>query len=327
MARYIARRVLYMIPLLIMTSIVSFLVIVLPPGDYLSSYIMQLESQGTDVSQSTLEALRHQYGLDQPLYMQYLKWAWKVLQGKLGYSWMYERPVRDLIRERIGMTVLVSLGAVAVTYVFAMPIGIYSAVKQYSLGDYVFTVLGFIGASIPNFLLALILIVVLQRGLGLKAGGLLSMEFKGVPWSWAKLVDLLKHLPLPLTVIGIGGTAYQIRVMRGMLLDELHKPYVMTARSKGLKEGRLLLKYPVRVALNPIASTLGWVLPWIFSGQTITAIVLGLPTIGPLLYQALTTEDMYLASSIVMISIVLTLVGTLLSDILLAWLDPRIRYE
>lgn len=326
MASYIVRRLLYIIPLLVLASMVCFLIITLPPGDYLTSYIMQLESSGTMVSEREVQALRELYGLDDPIYVQYWKWVQRLARGNLGYSWMFGRPVRELIVERLPMTLLISFGAVLVTYGFAIPVGIYSAVRQYSFGDHLFTLLGFIGVSIPNFLLALIFIVILQ-GFGFPTSGLVSAEFSGQPWSWAKFLDLLKHLPLPFIVIGIGGTAQQMRVMRGMMLDELHKPYVMTARAKGLSEVRLLLKYPVRVALNPIASTVGWMLPWIFSGQTIVAIVLGLPTIGPLLYTALTQQDMFLASSVVMVSIVLTLLGTLISDILLAWLDPRIRYE
>lgn len=305
---------------------VSFLVIVLPPGDYVSSYVMQLEAQGTDVSEAMIVALRHRYGLGQPVYVQYLKWVWKMLHGDLGYSFQWNRPVIELIGERIGLTVLVSLGALLLTYILAIPIGIYSAVRQYSIGDYFFTAIGFIGVSMPNFLLALILIVILYKYFGMSAGGLFSVEFKAAPWSGAKLVDFLKHLPLPVIVIGTSGTAYLVRIMRGMLLDELNKPYVTTARSKGLTESKLLFKYPVRVALNPVVSTIGWALPAIFSGQTIASIVLSLPTIGPLLYSALMTEDMFLAASTVMISTALTVVGMLLSDILLAWLDPRIHY-
>lgn len=325
MLNYIIRRFLYMLLLMVGASVVSFAIIVLPPGDYLTSYINNLRSQGNEIAQDQAEALRRQYGLDQPLYMQYLKWAWKFLHGDMGRSFQWQRPVAELIKERIGLTVLVSLVALVFTYVVAVPIGIYSAVRQYSIGDYFFTVLGFVGISVPDFLLALILIVWLYKGFGVSAAGLYSAEFKDDPWTWAKIIDLIKHLPIPIVVIGMSGTAYIIRVMRGMMLDELNKPYVITARAKGLKETRLLVKYPVRVALNPIVSTIGWTLPNIFSGQTIAAIVLGLPTIGPILYQALQQEDMFLASSTIMITTALTLVGTLISDLLLAWLDPRIR--
>jgi peptide/nickel transport system permease protein len=325
MLSYIGRRILYMILLLVMASVVSFAIIVLPPGDYLTSYINRLRSQGNEIAQDQAEALRRQYGLDQPLYMQYLKWAWKFLHGDMGRSFQWERPVADLIKERIGLTVLVSMVALLFTYIIAVPIGIYSAVRQYSPADYLFTVVGFIGVSVPDFLLALVLIVWMYKSFGVSVAGLYSAQFKGEPWTWAKIVDLIKHLPMPIIVIGMSGTAYIIRVMRGMMLDELNRPYVTTARAKGLRELRVLTKYPVRVALNPIISTIGWTLPNIFSGQTIAAIVLGLPTIGPILYQALQQEDMFLAASTVMITTSLTIVGTLVSDILLAWLDPRIR--
>ena len=325
MLNYIARRFLYMLLLMVGASVISFAIIVLPPGDYLTSYINNLRAQGNEIAQDQAEALRRQYGLDQPLYMQYLKWAWKFLHGDMGRSFQWQRPVADLIKERIGLTVLVSLVALLFTYIVAVPIGIYSAVRQYSVGDYFFTVVGFVGISVPDFLLALILIVWLYKSFGVSVAGLYSAQFKGEPWTWAKIVDLLKHLPMPIIVIGMSGTAYIIRVMRGMMLDELNRPYVTTARAKGLTEMRVLTKYPVRVALNPIVSTIGWTLPNIFSGQTIAAIVMGLPTIGPILYQALQQEDMFLAASTVMITTALTIVGTLISDILLAWLDPRIR--
>lgn len=327
MLAYIGHRVLYMLVIVVLGSIVSFLVIVLPPGDYITSYVMQLRSEGADVQLALIEELRQRYGLNQPVYVQYAKWAWNMLHGDLGYSFAWNEPVTRLIKERIGLTLVVSIGSLLLTYALAVPIGIYSAVRQYSIGDYVFTAIGFVGISVPSFLLALVLIVFLYRRFGISAGGLLSMEYKVAPWSLAKVVDLLKHLPLPVIVIGMSGTAGLIRVMRGMLLDELNKPYVITARSKGLSESRLILKYPVRVALNPVVSSIGWIIPAIFSGQTIAAIVLNLPTIGPLLYSALLTEDMFLAASIIMIVTVLTVVGMLLSDFLLAWLDPRIRFS
>ena len=325
MLNYIIRRFLYMLVLLAGASVISFAIIVLPPGDYLTSYINNLRAQGNEIAQDQAEALRRQYGLDQPLVMQYLKWAWKFLHGDMGRSFQWQRPVAELINERIGLTVLVSVVALLFTYVIAVPIGIYSAVRQYSMGDYFFTVIGFVGISVPDFLLALVLIVWMYKSFGVSVAGLYSAQFKGEPWTLAKVIDLIKHLPLPIIVIGMSGTAYIIRVMRGMMLDELNRPYVTTARAKGLTETRLLTKYPVRVAMNPIVSTIGWTLPNIFSGQTIAAIVLGLPTIGPILYQALMQEDMFLAASTVMITTALTIVGTLISDILLGWLDPRIR--
>jgi peptide/nickel transport system permease protein len=327
MANYIVRRFLYMLILLIMASIVSFLVITLPPGDYLTSYIMELETMGTHVGEEEAARLRRQYGLGYPVHVQYLKWVWRMLRGDLGQSFFWNRPVSEIIGDRLGMTLVVSLASFVVTYVIAIPIGVYSAIRQYSIGDYVFTIFGFAGISTPNFLLALILMLFLYQTFDLSVGGLFSSEYKDAAWSVAKVVDLLKHLPVPLLVVGFSGTAGLIRVMRAMLLDELNKPYVTTARAKGLTESRLLLKYPIRLALNPIASTIGWALPAIFSGQTIVAIVLDLPTIGPVLFQALMNEDMFLAASTIMITTTLTIIGTLISDILLAWLDPRIRFE
>jgi len=326
MREYILRRFLYMLLLMLMGSVVSFAVITLPPGDYLTAYVMDLKARGSDVSVELEEALRHQYGLDQPIYMQYLKWLWRVLHGDLGRSFSWNRPVTELIRERLPMTMMMSFAALVFTYAIAIPVGIYSAVRQYSVGDYFFTFLTFIGVSIPNFLLALILMMTFNRAFGLSVGGLFSQEYTQAPWSWAKFVDLLKHLPVPLVVISLSGTAWLTRTMRAMLLDELRRPYVQTARAKGLRETKLLVKYPIRVAVLPIASTIGWALPGIFSGSTIVAIVLDLPTIGPLLFKSLTTEDMFLAASTVLITTTLTLIGTFISDILIAWLDPRIQY-
>jgi peptide/nickel transport system permease protein len=326
MVSYVLGRFLHMGLLIIMASIVSFMIITLPPGDYLSSYVANLKAQGSDVSLELEQALRRQYGLDQPVYMQYIKWAGNILRGDMGRSFAWNRPVSELILERLGMTMLLSFAALIVTYMVAIPIGIYSAVHQYSVGDYVFTFLGFIGVSFPGFLLALVLMMFFHRNFGLSVGGLFSRGMELEPWNLAKVLDLLKHLPVPLLVISLSGTAWLIRTMRAMLLDELRKPYVQTARSKGLTEGKLLRKYPIRVALLPIVSTAGWALPGIFSGSTIVAIVLDLPTVGPLLFKALTSQDMFLAASTILITTVLTLIGTFISDILLAWLDPRIHY-
>lgn len=326
MRQYILRRFMYMLMLLAMGTVVSFMVITLPPGDYMTAHIARLRSQGGDIGEDQAAALRKQYGLDQPLYVQYFKWVTRFMQGDLGWSFQHNRRVSEVIGPRLPMTMLVSVLTLIMTYAIAIPIGVYSAVRQYSAADYIFTVIGFAGVSVPNFLLALILMMFAYRNFGLAVGGLFSPEYVHLPWSTAKVMDLIRHLPIPLAVIGLSGTAYLIRVMRAMLLDELPKPYVQTARAKGLKTSRLLFKYPIRVALNPIASTIGWALPGIFSGQTIVAIVLDLPTIGPVLFQSLVFEDMFLASSTIMITTALTLVGTLLSDILLAWLDPRIRY-
>jgi len=326
MAAHLARRFLYMLLMLLMASVVSFTIISLPPGDYLTSYINRLKAEGGDVGEEIALALRRQYGLDSPVYVQYFKWMGKLVRGDMGRSFLYDRPVSEVIGARMGMTVLVSTATLIITYLIAVPIGVYSAIRQYSIGDYVFTVFGFGGVSVPSFLVALVLMVFAYRTFDVSIGGLLSLEYVDAPWGWPKVQDFLRHLPIPLLVIGLSGTAYLVRVMRATLLDELNKPYVQTARAKGLKESSLLLKYPIRVALNPIASTIGWALPAIFSGQIIVAVVLDLPTLGPVLYKALMQQDMFLASSTIMVTTALTFVGTLISDVLLTWLDPRIRY-
>jgi len=325
---YFLRRFLYMVLLVALSSVVSFTIIQLPPGDYLTSYVAQLRAQGQDINEEEIEGLRKAYGLDQPEYMQYIIWMRKMIfEGDMGRSFSWRLPVSQLIVERLPATLLVSFGATVFIYLLAIPIGIYSATHQYSIGDYVVTIIGFAGLAVPSFVLALILMVFFYTNFGVSVGGLFSPEMETAPWSMAKVGDLIAHLPVPLIVLGLAGTASIIRVMRATLLDELNKPYVETARAKGLPEGRLLFKYPVRIALNPIASTAGWLLPAMFSGSTIVAIVLNLPTIGPLLYQALMTEDMFLAGGTVLISTVLTVVGTFVSDVILVWLDPRIRLE
>jgi len=326
MMAYILRRFLFMVVLLLMASVVCFLIITLPPGDYLTSYVAQLKSQGQDVGKAEIAALTKRYGLDQALPFQYCKWVRRFVRGDMGRSFRYNRPVKDIISERLAMTILISVVTLIITYVIAIPIGMYSAVRQYSIFDYAFTAFGFAGFSIPNFLFALILMLLAFNTFGVSIGGLISLEYLDKAWTWAKVKDLLAHLPVPLLVIGLSGTAYLVRVMRATMLDEINKPYVQTARAKGLKESGLLIKYPLRVALNPVVSTIGWAFPTIFSGQTITAIVLNLPTIGPVLYMALMEQDMFLASSSVMITTTLTVLGTFVSDLLLAWLDPRIRY-
>jgi len=313
---------------LAVTSVVAFIIIQLPPGDYLTSYIRQLAQSGASVDEARIAALRKQYGLDLPLYAQYLKWMWKMLHGDMGQSFQYNyKPVSELLAERLPLTVMISLFTLVFTYVVAIPIGIYSATHQYSVGDYAFTVVGFAGLATPNFLLALILMFMFYKYFGLSVGGLFSPQYLTAPWSVNKFIDMLAHLPIPIIVIGTAGTAGLIRVMRGCLLDELRKQYVITARAKGVEERRLLFKYPVRVAINPIISTIGWTLPAIVSGETITAIVLSLPTTGPLLFRALMAQDMYLAGSTVMFLTFLTVVGTFISDLLLVWVDPRIRFE
>jgi len=316
-----------MLIILAVMSVTAFLIIQLPPGDYVEMYIHQLEISGQTVDEAEIASLRRQYGLDLPVYLRYFKWVWGILHGDFGRSLQWGKPVSELIGERLLLTVVVNLFTVIFTYAVAIPIGIYSATHQYSVGDYAFTVIGFAGLATPNFLFALVLMVLFYKYFGLSVGGLFSPEYTTAPWSIAKFVDMLKHLPIPIIVIGTAGTAGLIRVMRGCLLDELRKQYVITARAKGVSERVLLFKYPVRVAVNPIFSTIGWMLPSIVSGGTITAIVLSLPTIGPLLYRALMSEDMYLAGSMVLLLSLLTIVGTFISDLLLLWIDPRIRYE
>ena len=330
MATFLLRRFLIMIPTVLIISVISFVLIQLPPGDFLTTIIREYEEIGRPLTRSEiarLDGLRELYGLDRPVYVQYFKWIGGVLRGNFGYSFEYNRAVSDIIASRIGMTLIVSVASLIFTWVVAFPIGFYSAVKQYSIGDNVFTLLGFLGLAIPNFLLALVLLFLAFTQLGVTLGGLNSREFLGAPMSWAKFVDMLPYLVVPMIVIGTAGTASLIRVMRNNLLDELQKPYVIMARSKGLSEIRLLLKYPVRIAINPFLSTAGWLLPMLFSGQAITAVVLSLPTMGPVLLEALMAQDMYLAGSIVFIMALLTIVGTVISDILLAVADPRIRYD
>jgi len=327
MLAYIIRRFIYMAIILLLVSITAFVIIQLPSGDWLTSYIAQLKVGGQEIDESQVASLKKQYGLDLPIYLQYFKWTWDMLHGNFGRSFSYDKPVSKLIAERLPLTMAISLFALIFTYVIAVPVGIYSATHQYSVEDYTFTVIGFVGLAIPNFLFALILMFLFYRYFGLSVGGLWSVEYMGEAWSIAKFIDMLKHLPIPIIVIGTAGTAGLIRIMRGCLLDELKKQYVITARAKGISERTLLFKYPVRIAINPIVSTIGWTLPAIVSGETITAIVLGLPTTGPLLFQALLSQDMYLAGSTIMFLTLLTVVGTFISDVLLVWIDPRIRYE
>jgi len=327
MWRFILKRLAYMLLMLALVSVTTFIIIQLPPGDYLTNYIQQLEARGQRVDQSEIEAVKRQYGLDKGPVTQYFAWVTGMVQGDFGRSLQWNRPVSDLISERIALTLVVNLGAVIFTYAIAIAIGTYSATHQYSIGDYFFTVIGFFGLAIPGFLFALILMVVFNNVFGMSVGGLFSPEYSQAAWSWPKVVDLLAHLPIPVIIIGTAGAAGLIRVMRGSLLDELGKQYVVTARTKGLSETKLLFKYPVRVAVNPVISTIGWVLPGLVSGGTIVAIVLSLPTVGPLLWRALLSQDMHLAGSLLMLLCVLTIVGTFISDILLVWLDPRIRFE
>jgi peptide/nickel transport system permease protein len=322
---YIARRILIMIPTLFIISLISFILIQLPPGDTLTSYMVTLEQQGDPIDQQTIDGLRIRYGLDRPLHEQYLLWISGILQGDFGYSFNLRMPVKDVIWERLGLTLAVTLSSLIFSWVVAFPIGFYSAANKHSFGDYFFTLVGFIGLSIPNFLLALVLMYVSFRYFGAPVGGLFSPEYVDAPWSVAKFFDMLAHLWLPMIIVGTAGTAGLIRVLRNNLLDELQKPYVTAARARGLSEFQLLLKYPVRVAINPFLSTVGWILPSLISGATIVSVVLSLPTSGPVLLRALLTQDMYLGGAFTMLLAMLTVLGTLLSDILLAMVDPRVR--
>jgi len=321
------RRLLIMIPTLLIISVITFAVIQLPPGDYLTTYLANLADTGEVADQAVIESLRRQYGLDKPLHVQYFIWISGFVRGDFGQSFSTNKPVNELIWERLALTITISFVTLVLTWIIAIPIGIFSAVRQYTVFDYVFTFLGFVGMSVPGFLLALVLMSVSYTYLGTTPGGLFSEEYIEAAWSIAKVGDLCKHLWVPVVILSVAGTAGLIRQVRANLLDQLEMPYVVTARSKGLAELRLLLKYPVRVAVNPIVSTLGWMLPGLFSGSVIVAMVLNLPTVGPLLLRALMDQDMFLAGSIIMILSTLTVIGTLISDILLAWVDPRIRFE
>ena len=322
---YIARRIIYLVPTLIIVSIIAFAVIQLPPGDFLASLISRAEET---IDQAQVDALRERYGLDEPIYVQYWKWVSGIVtRGDFGESFEWNRDVSELIWERLGLTMVISLFTLAFVWIVSIPIGIYSAVKKYTLGDYVVTVIGFIGLAVPNFLLALVLMYIAFRYFGQSVGGLFSPEYIEADWSLDRVLDLLSHLWLPVIILGTAGTAALIRVMRANLLDELSKLYVDAARARGLSELRLLFKYPVRVALNPLVSALAWVFPALVSGSAITSIVLNLQTTGPLLYRSLQAQDMYLAGSLILLVSVLTIIGTLVSDILLAWLDPRIQLQ
>jgi peptide/nickel transport system permease protein len=328
MVSYIIRRFMAGLLTIWAASVLSFVIIQLPPGDYVTSYIAQLQSTGTVVSAGEAEALRIQYGLDQPIYMQYFRWVGLMFQGNFGMAMEYNRPVLEVIGDRLTLTMVVSLAAVVFIWAVALPIGIYSAVKQYSIGDYFFTFVSFIGIAIPNFMLALIVMYVSFKYFGVTSiGGLFSPEYLMEPWSLAKVWDLMKHLPLPALILGLAGTAELVRIMRANLLDELRKPYVTTARAKGLSKTRVILKYPVRAALNPFASTIGYIFPFIVSGSIIVSLVLSLPTVGPLLFKALIAQDLFLAGTILLLLATLTVIGTFISDLMLMWVDPRIRLE
>jgi peptide/nickel transport system permease protein len=325
MYQYIFRRFIYMLLVVWLTSVVSFMIIQLPAGDYVTSLATSYARSGRDIDQAKLDNLRQQFGLDRPVYVQYFHWASNILRGDLGWSFRLKVPVVEAIGDRVGLTAAITLSTLIITYIVAIPIDIYSATHKYSKADYLFMFTGFMGMAMPAFLVALILMFIFLRA-GLGVGGLFSPEYMRAPWSVDKFIDLLKHLPLPILIIGLSGTAGLIRIVRASLLDELGKQYVVTARAKGLNETRLIFKYPVRVALNPIASTIGWELPYIVSGGLIVEMVLNLPTTGPLLYQSLLTEDIYLATSLLFSLVILTVIGTFISDVVLVLVDPRIRF-
>ena len=327
MLRYILQRLLLIPVLLLLFSMMVFALVQAPPGDYLTSYIATLSSSGSSLDKAEIEALKQQFGLDQPVHIQYLRWVQSLLRGKLGLSLEYQRPNNELIAERLGLTLVLALSAFVFTWIVAIPLGIYAATHRNTLLDYLTTVLNYIGVATPNFMLALILMWWAYSQFGLSITGLYSREFEQAPWSFAKTIDLLKHIWVPMIVIGIAGTARLTRVMRANLLDELNKPYMISGRARGLSEWQLVMKYPVRMAINPLASTIGWYLPDLFSGSLIVATVMNLQNIGPLLLRSLINQDMYLAGGILLIYCFLAIIGTLISDILLAWLDPRIRME
>ncbi len=326
---YLAKRFSSMVFTVWIITLISFAVMQLPPGDFVTNLVNQMVViGGRELTPEYEQQLRELYGLNEPLYVQYFKWVRNIVtKGNFGYSFVYKRAVVELVTERMPMTAALSLASFLFVWAVALPIGIYSAVRQYSLADYFFTFLGFIGLAVPSFLLALIGMYISYKYFDQAAIGLFSQAYADAPWSWAKVVDLLKHLWLPILLIGLGGTAGLIRTMRANLLDELNKPYVETARAKGLPETRLLLKYPVRHALNPFISTIGWTLPSLVAGEVIVSIVLNLPTSGPVLYRALQAQDMFVAAGFILLLSVLTVIGTFISDVLLAWLDPRIRLQ
>jgi peptide/nickel transport system permease protein len=327
MILYIVQRLALLPLLMLIYSFVIFAIIQAPPGDFLSAYVATLASSGSSISADQIAALRHQYGLDQPFIVQYFLWMQNLFHGDFGLSLEYQRPNADLIGEQIGLTIALALFSFALTWAISVPAGIYSATHPRSLGDHVLTVVNYVGVATPNFMLALILMWVAFAYFDISVTGLYSPEFVDAKWSLARVWDLLGHIWLPALVLGIAGTARLSRIMRANLLDELNKPYVVTARAKGMKEWRLVLRYPVRLAFNPLVSTIGWYLPALFSGSLIVATVMNLPNIGPLLLRALINQDMYLAGGILLIYSFLTIVGTLLSDVLLALIDPRIRVE
>ncbi len=327
MLRYLAHRFLIMIPTLIAISFITFVVIQLPPGDYLTTMIEELRALGEPADMARVAELRKEYGLDQPFLVQYVDWVWGMLQGDFGYSFEYELPVTQVVGDRLWLSFIVSIATILFTWIVAFPIGVYSATHQYSWGDHGLTFLGFLGLATPNFLLALVLVYFANVWFGTEIGGLMDDKYIGAPWSWGKFMSVLEHLWIPVIVIGTSGTAAMIRRLRANLLDELQKQYVVTGRAKGLPPGKLLVKYPLRMSLNPFISDIGDLLPQVISGAVIVSVVLNLPTTGKMLYEALLSQDMYLAGSFLMFLAFLTVLGVLVSDLALAALDPRIRLQ
>jgi peptide/nickel transport system permease protein len=324
---YIFKRLLSAIPFVIMVSMTVFVLIQAPPGDFVDSYAANASQSGETMTAAEMADMRHQYGLDRPMVVQYVTWVGGMVRGDFGRSFAKNAQVTELLGERIGLTLILSVATLFLTWAFALPIGIYSAVRRYSLGDYVFTFIGFIGLAIPQFFLALVLMYGSVKYFGHDVTGLLSQQFEGEPWNFAKIMDLMSHLWIPMVILGTSSSASLIRILRANLIDQLYMPYVVTARAKGLSETKLLLKYPVRIALNPFVSSIGWILPNLISGAVITSKVMNLNTIGPALYEALMSRDIYLSGTILLVVCALTVVGTLVSDILLVILDPRIRFE
>lgn len=325
MVTYILQRLALALVTIWAISVVSFVIIQLPPGDFVDSYIMNLAASGSAVRAEEAQVLREQYGLDKPIWVQYGKWISRIVVGDFGMSMEWGRPVIEVIGDRLWLTIVISLAAILITWGLALPIGIYSAVRQYSFADYIFTFVGFVGLAVPNFLLALIIMYFGFKFFDMNIGGLFSAQYQLAPWSLGKVWDMMKHLPLPALILALAGTAQLIRIMRANLLDELRRPYVTTARARGLPEWRVILKYPVRAALNPFASTIGYLLPFVVSGSIVVSLVLSLPTVGPLLLRSLVAQDMFLAGTIVLLLGILTVIGTFLSDLILMWIDPRIR--
>jgi len=324
---YLLRRALYAVMAIWAVSIISFFIINLPPGDYVTSYIAQLQNTGSIILADEAENLREFYGINRPLYVQYGKWINQIAHGNLGYSFEFGLPVNDVIGERLILTMILALVTVVFIWIVAIPIGIFSAVRQYSVWDHTFTFFGFIGLAVPDFLLALIMMYMSFVLFDFSIGGLFSPDYVAVGWSLGRVWDLMKHMVIPVIILGTSGTASLIRITRANLLDELRKPYVATARAKGLPEWKLVLKYPVRLALNPAVSLTAYILPFLVSGSIVVSVVLGLPTVGPILLKALVAQDMFLAGAIILIIGWMTVVGTFFSDLLLVVIDPRVRFE